>query len=308
MVKIFVGNVTSSTTEEELRKLFETYGTVSDCDILQNYGFVHMDEEEGARKAVAALHKHELNGSRLTVQYATTKVRNATKIYVGNVPEGVTAAKVRELFQPYGKVVECDVVKNYAFVHMQRENEALEAISQLNHTKLDDQKIFVSLSRSNPGKNGRGDGYLPPPPPPPPSPVPTTSSLPPPPPPRDMYERGLRHDPYAAAAAPRYFERDPYDRRIPPPQRPISPAMSPRYYRERSPMGNRRSLLPPPPTSAPFNRNSAGAVPPPPPPPPPPASSAMPASAHYQRYSLATGFDKDDYFDDKYSNGFNRAY
>uniref|UniRef100_A0A673IVG6 RNA-binding protein 14 n=1 Tax=Sinocyclocheilus rhinocerous TaxID=307959 RepID=A0A673IVG6_9TELE len=146
MVKIFVGNVASATTEDELRALFEKYGAVSDCDILKNYGFVHMDEEEAAQKAVSALHKHEVNGSRITVEYATTKVRNATKIYVGNVPEGVTAAKIKELFQPFGKVVECDIVKNYAFVHMQRESEALEAISKLNHSKLEGQKVFVSLS------------------------------------------------------------------------------------------------------------------------------------------------------------------
>ncbi|KAJ8342263.1 hypothetical protein SKAU_G00321910, partial [Synaphobranchus kaupii] len=164
MVKIFVGNVNSSTTEPELRQLFEKYGEVSDCDILKNYGFVHMEEEEAAQKAVSALHKHELNGSRITVEYATTKVRNATKIYVGNVPEGITAGKIKELFQQYGKVVECDTVKNYAFVHMQRENEALEAISELNHSKMDGQKIFVSLSRSNQARDDRGDHFPPPPP------------------------------------------------------------------------------------------------------------------------------------------------
>ncbi|CAB1332943.1 unnamed protein product [Coregonus sp. 'balchen'] len=100
MVKIFVGNVNFPTTEPELRNLFEKYGQVSDCDILKNYGFVHMNEEEEAQKAVAEL--HELNGARITVEFATTKVRNATKIYVGNVPEGTTAAKIRELFQPFG--------------------------------------------------------------------------------------------------------------------------------------------------------------------------------------------------------------
>ncbi|KAJ8266174.1 hypothetical protein GJAV_G00126800, partial [Gymnothorax javanicus] len=165
MVKIFVGNVNSSTTEAELRQLFEKYGAVSDCDILKNYGFVHMDEEDAAQKAVAALHKQELNGSRITVEYATTKVRNATKIYVGNVPEGVTAAKIKELFQAYGKVVECDIVKNYAFVHMQRESEAIEAIAELNHSKLEGQKIFVSLSRSNQARDARGDDFPPPMPP-----------------------------------------------------------------------------------------------------------------------------------------------
>ncbi|KAM9499350.1 uncharacterized protein ACWYII_002294 [Salvelinus alpinus] len=318
MVKIFVGNVNSSTTEPELRTLFEKYGQVSDCDILKNYGFVHMNEEEEAQKAVAELHKHELNGAPITVEFATTKVRNATKIYVGNVPEGTTAAKIRELFQPFGKVVECDIVKNFAFVHMQRENEAYEAISKLNHSKMEGQKIFVSISRNNQARNGRGDDYphhypphphhdphyLPPRAPhgdyyaprgryPPPPPLP-------PPPPRayyecDLYERHVRHDPYSSSS--RYYEQDPYERRLPPlPQRPLSPPLTSRYYRERSPLA---SWSPPPPSSASYARRGAerdfvggSSVPPP---------SSM-------CYALGSGFDKDDYFEEKYSNGFGRGY
>uniref|UniRef100_A0A4W5MYB0 Zgc:77262 n=1 Tax=Hucho hucho TaxID=62062 RepID=A0A4W5MYB0_9TELE len=99
MVKmIFVGNVNSLTTEPELRTLFEKYGPVSDCDILKNDGFVHMNKE-AAQKAVVELNKHELNGARITVEFATTKVRNATKIYVGNVPEGTTADKSQDPYE-----------------------------------------------------------------------------------------------------------------------------------------------------------------------------------------------------------------
>ncbi|XP_041750025.1 RNA-binding protein lark [Coregonus clupeaformis] len=323
MVKIFVGNVNSSTTEPELRTLFEKYGQVSDCDILKNYGFVHMNEEKDAQKAVAELHKHELNGAPITVEFATTKVRNATKIYVGNVPEGTTGAKIRELFQPFGKVVECDIVKNFAFVHMQRENEAHEAISKLNHSKLEGQKIFVSISRNNQARNGRGDDYPPPPhhyqPHPHHTPhylspraphgdyYPPRGRFPPPlppPPPRayyecDLYERLVRHDPYSSSS--RYYEQDPYERRLPPlPQRPLSP----RYYRERSPLASRCTMLsPPPPSSASYARSYArsragrdfvG------------GSSMHPPSS--MRYALGSGFDKDDYFEEKYSNGFGRGY
>ncbi|XP_066575094.1 RNA-binding protein lark [Amia ocellicauda] len=352
MVKIFVGNVNTSTTEPELRTLFEQYGEVTDCDILKNYGFVHMEKEEEAQQAIGALHKHELNGSRITVEYATTKMRNATKIYVGNVPEGATAGKIKELFQRYGKVVECDIVKNYAFVHMQRENEALEAIQELNHSKLDGQKIFVSLSRSNPVKDGHDDfpppppphhhpypphhhphhphpphhhphhhpHYLPPPPPPGEFYPPRGGRLPPPPPPplppppprayyeRELYERSPRYDPYAAASAAgaspsssRFYARDAYERRLPPPPpRPPSPPLyssSSANYRDRSPLGSRRTLLPPPPPPP-----SAGAY-----------SRSYARSREFggglvpSRYSLGSGFDKDDYFD-KYSNGFSRGY
>lgn len=38
------------------------------------------------------------------------------KIFVGNLGDKTTSADIKPLFEKYGKVVECDVVKNYGFV------------------------------------------------------------------------------------------------------------------------------------------------------------------------------------------------
>lgn len=38
------------------------------------------------------------------------------KIFVGNLADKTTADELRPHFEKYGKVVECDVVKNYGFV------------------------------------------------------------------------------------------------------------------------------------------------------------------------------------------------
>lgn len=38
------------------------------------------------------------------------------KIFVGNLSDKTTSADIRPLFEKFGKVVECDVVKNYGFV------------------------------------------------------------------------------------------------------------------------------------------------------------------------------------------------
>lgn len=38
------------------------------------------------------------------------------KLFIGNLADKTTAAELRPLFEKYGKVVECDVVKNYGFV------------------------------------------------------------------------------------------------------------------------------------------------------------------------------------------------
>ncbi len=40
----------------------------------------------------------------------------STKVYVGNLPETVRKSDLQEKFEAYGKVVECDIVTNYAFV------------------------------------------------------------------------------------------------------------------------------------------------------------------------------------------------
>ena len=39
-VKIFVGNLHQDTKSQEIRKLFSKFGTVVECDVMKNYGFV----------------------------------------------------------------------------------------------------------------------------------------------------------------------------------------------------------------------------------------------------------------------------
>ena len=40
----------------------------------------------------------------------------STKLYVGNLPETVRKADLQQMFEGFGKVLECDIVLNYAFV------------------------------------------------------------------------------------------------------------------------------------------------------------------------------------------------
>lgn len=38
------------------------------------------------------------------------------KIFIGNLADKTANGDIKPLFEKYGKVVECDVVKNYGFV------------------------------------------------------------------------------------------------------------------------------------------------------------------------------------------------
>ena len=39
-----------------------------------------------------------------------------TKLYIGNIASSVSSTELTELFEKYGKVLECDIIKDYAFV------------------------------------------------------------------------------------------------------------------------------------------------------------------------------------------------
>ncbi|CAJ0945501.1 unnamed protein product [Ranitomeya imitator] len=114
-IKIFVGNVDDRTTQEELTELFQKYGAVVSCAVMKQYAFVHMRALDSATKAIEELNGRELHGKKLVVELSKPRPQNTWKIFIGNVGSDCEASTLRALFETYGKVVECDVVKGRVF-------------------------------------------------------------------------------------------------------------------------------------------------------------------------------------------------
>ena len=72
--------------------------------------------------------------------------RATTKIFVGNLPDRYPDDSLRELFEQYGEVSECDVIKNFAFVHFVSEDEAEAAVKGLNGAEVKGKNIRVEIS------------------------------------------------------------------------------------------------------------------------------------------------------------------
>jgi len=74
--KVFVGNLAFSTKEPELAAAFGAAGKVIGANIITRgprslgYGFVEMESEEDAQKAVELMNKKELNGRNINVEVA----------------------------------------------------------------------------------------------------------------------------------------------------------------------------------------------------------------------------------------------
>lgn len=85
--KIFVGSLPPGTKPEELRHLFEDYGVVVECDVMNRCGFVHMETKEMANTAITALHATEFKGQMIVVELGRPKDRkpNADNGRGGNI-------------------------------------------------------------------------------------------------------------------------------------------------------------------------------------------------------------------------------
>ncbi|CAK7295372.1 RNA-binding protein 4 [Vulpes lagopus] len=131
MVKLFVGNLPREATEQAIRSLFEQYGKVLACDIIKNYGFVHIEDKTAAEDAIRNLHHYQLHGVNINVEASKNKSKTSTKLHVGNISPSCTSKELRAKFEEFGPVIECDIVKDYAFLHMERAEDAVEAIGAL---------------------------------------------------------------------------------------------------------------------------------------------------------------------------------
>lgn len=70
--KLFVGNISESCSEDDLKGAFEKYGNIVEHAIVRNYGFVHFEKKEDADNAIKELHETELKGNVIRVLLSTT--------------------------------------------------------------------------------------------------------------------------------------------------------------------------------------------------------------------------------------------
>lgn len=77
-MKLYVGNIPHSMSEDELKQVFEAAGTVVSAKIIldrdtnrsRGFGFVEMSNNAEGQEAISTFHGKEVNGRALTVNEA----------------------------------------------------------------------------------------------------------------------------------------------------------------------------------------------------------------------------------------------
>jgi len=76
--KLYVGNLAYSVTSEALEQMFLEFGTVVSAQVIQDrdtgrskgFGFVEMQSDEAAQRAIGGMHEKDVGGRSLTVNEA----------------------------------------------------------------------------------------------------------------------------------------------------------------------------------------------------------------------------------------------
>jgi len=76
--KLYVGNLSYDTSDSDLQRLFEEFGTVESAQVISDretgrskgFGFVEMGSDQEAQAAISALNGKEVGGRALTVNEA----------------------------------------------------------------------------------------------------------------------------------------------------------------------------------------------------------------------------------------------
>ncbi|MGE5263064.1 MAG: RNA recognition motif domain-containing protein [Acidobacteriota bacterium] len=89
--KLYVGNLSYDTTEEQLRELFGQAGSIKEIALIMDrdtrrpkgFGFVEMETQAEAAKAIQMFSDYELDGRRLTVNMARPREERGGGGYSG---------------------------------------------------------------------------------------------------------------------------------------------------------------------------------------------------------------------------------
>ncbi|XP_042032918.1 serine/arginine-rich splicing factor RS40-like isoform X1 [Salvia splendens] len=164
MRPVFCGNFEYDARQSDLERLFRRYGKVDRVDMKSGFAFVYMEDERDAEDAIRSLDRIEFGrkGRRLRVEWTkqerssrrpesskktSSNTRPSKTLFVINFdPYHTRTRDLERHFDPYGKILNIRVRRNFAFIQFESLEDASKALDATNMSKLLDRVITVEFA------------------------------------------------------------------------------------------------------------------------------------------------------------------
>ncbi|XP_041994090.1 polyadenylate-binding protein 2-like [Salvia splendens] len=186
---VFVKNISETTTEEDLQKMFGEFGQITSVVVMRNedgtskcFGFVNFEDADDAASAVDSLNGKKIDNKELYVGRAQKKserevqLKNqfeqslkeavdksqGSNLYVKNLDDSVNDDQLKELFASYGSITSCKVMRDpkgisrgSGFVAFSSPEEAARALSEMNGKMIASKPLYVALAQRKEDRRAR---------------------------------------------------------------------------------------------------------------------------------------------------------
>lgn len=169
---VFIKNLDKSIDNKAIYDTFSAFGNILSCKVAvdekgnsKGYGFVHFETEEAANMSIEKVNGMLLAAKKVYVgkfiphkereKELGEKAKLFTNVYVKNFGEDFDDEKLKELFEPFGKITSHKVMtkedgkgKGFGFVAYETTEAAEAAVTALNSKEMSDGKnLYVARAQ-----------------------------------------------------------------------------------------------------------------------------------------------------------------
>lgn len=133
---IFVTNIDTSKSEDEIRDIFEPYGVIEELELRKvsndySSALIKYSSMDCAYKAKTALGGKYLGNIKCRITYG--KVSASRRLWIGGLGSATTMVNLDDEFGKYGNIINLDYISGrpYAYVEFESANQAQFATQHL---------------------------------------------------------------------------------------------------------------------------------------------------------------------------------
>lgn len=155
---LFIGDLSRTVTEEQLRNVFSKHGNVLSVDIKRDkrthnnlgYGFVQFATREQAMVAKQQLNGVDIGNRKIRIGWA----QKNTTLFIGDLDGSITTSQLRDIFSKYGDLVEDETFVRagsgrYGFVRYKHRSDAEKAKAEMNRKLIGSRCVRIGWGDNN---------------------------------------------------------------------------------------------------------------------------------------------------------------